>query len=234
MDVLWYNYDLSNYKDQIKATKQIQKICRESLEYDEWQRKCKYKDSTTCPVCSDNYYDNNSKCESHHHPKTLFAVVEEIMDSHLEKNDLDEFTGLAIVGEIMELHLFNKVNYINLCQHCHKKYHAGHPDVIQKINDIFDERERIEREKEVVEDEDTDIELVTKEEIEIPEDIKLVSQLGMEIPPPISQPGDVQTVKLLDADGNEPHIELFKKTPKPEVLNIETGTDFVSIDIDDL
>jgi len=140
MDELWYNYDLSNMKDYVKCIKQLEKICRSTLEYDQWQRVCKYTDNQVCPVCGDNYYLNNSKCESHHHPKTLFDIVDNIMTEHIEKNDLDEKTGIDIVQEIMDLHLINSVSYINLCQHCHKKYHAGHPEVMTKLDDIMNLR----------------------------------------------------------------------------------------------
>ena len=201
MDILWYNYDLSDMKDQIKATKQIQKVCRESLEYDEWQRRCKYKDSTDCPICGDNYHDNNSKCESHHHPKTLFTIVEEILDSHLEKNDLDNMTGIAIVQEVMDKHLLHQVHYINLCQHCHKKYHAGHPVVVEKMNEIFTKREQEGRDVEVVEKID---------------DVLVEEVVDIQVPPKTI----IDVVPLVE--------------PVPQILNVETSTDFISIDIDNL
>jgi len=159
MDILWYNYDLSDERQVIKCVKQIERICRDSLEYDDWQRKCKYTDSTDCPICGDNYYDNNSKCESHHHPKTLFDIVENVIDDHLEKNDLDDVTGLSVVQEVMDKHLFQKVSYINLCQHCHKKYHAGHPDVKSKMDLIFKKRVEDAMKEEVVEEIDTEIKI---------------------------------------------------------------------------
>jgi len=138
--ILWYNYNLSDSRDIVKCIKHIQKICRSSLEYDEWQRHCKYRDATDCPVCGDNYYEKNSKCESHHYPKTMYEVVEEILDEHLEKNDFDELLGFEICKEVMDKHQFKQVHYINLCVHCHKKYHSGHPDVVSKIEEIFNKK----------------------------------------------------------------------------------------------
>ena len=142
MDELWYNYDLANMKDQTKCIRQLEKICRSSFEYDEWQRNCKLVDNQECPVCGENYYDKNNKIESHHHPKTLYVVVEEIIVAHMEKNTIMEKTGIQIVQEIMDKHLLNQVQYINLCQHCHRKYHDGHPDVINKMDDIFNARSK--------------------------------------------------------------------------------------------
>lgn len=174
MDALWYNYDLTDPRDTVKCIKQIEKVCRDSLEYDDWQKKCKYKDATECPICGDNYYENNSKCESHHHPKTLFDIVEEVLEDHLEKNDLDEITGIALVQEVMDLHLFKKVSYINLCQHCHKKYHAGHPEVQGKIAMIFEKRIKDEIAKEVVEEVEEIIIIETQDIpiFEVPEILK--------------------------------------------------------------
>lgn len=236
MDALWYNYDLTEPREITKCIKQLERICRDSLEYDDWQRKCKYTDSTICPVCDDNYYDNNSKCESHHHPKTLYNIVENILDDHLEKNDLDDKTGLQIVQEIMDLHLFNKVQYINLCQHCHKKYHAGHPDVRMKLDVIFEKRVRESKEKEVEEEVE---ELIISSDNAAPE------------APPIDYPiiqKNLETHSLKnhaqlleestkiienETSGVEP-IHSKKDLKKPEVLNIETSQDFISIDIDNL
>jgi len=139
--LLWYDYDLSNQRDFVKCIRQLEKVCRDTLEYDEWQKKCKYKDNKICPVCDDNYYEVNSKIESHHHPKTLWTIVEEIVEAHMTANTLDSKTGLQITQEVMDLHLLNQVHYINLCVHCHKKFHSGHPQTVEKINIIFKKRE---------------------------------------------------------------------------------------------
>ncbi len=135
---LWYTYDMSNKRDYITCVNHLQKAFRATLEYDDWQRKCKYEHATECPVCDDNYYDKNLKCESHHHPKKLSVIIEEILDTHLEDNDLDNKSGFDIMLEIMNLHMKGQVSYINLCVHCHKKYHSQHPDVVNKIYEIFD------------------------------------------------------------------------------------------------
>lgn len=140
MTILWYNYDLSNIKEFVKCIKHIEKICRASLEYDEWARKCKYKDAQVCPICNDDYYDKNSTCETHHHPETLYCIVENILTEHINNNVIDSKTGLEIVQEVMDKHMLGQVSYINLCVHCHKKYHAGHPDVCTAMDIIFTKR----------------------------------------------------------------------------------------------
>ena len=234
MDALWYNWDMSNQKDINKVIKKLEAVCRASLEYDEWQRTCKYKHAIVCPVCEDNYYDNNSKCESHHHPKTLYTIVENIIDDHLEKNDLDDQTGFQIVQEIMDLHLLKKVQYINLCQHCHKKFHAGHPDVLNKVDTIFTNwaaKGKAVYDKAVEDHAGLDAEIVIQvqepakiEEVKV--DFKLTA-------PEIEKP-----FKKLNAvpplDGTSSLIQNKTSGVEPQILNIETSQDFVSIDINDL
>ncbi len=206
MDALWYNWDMSNQKDINKVIKKLEAVCRASLEYDEWQRTCKYRHAITCPVCDDNYYDNNSKCESHHHPKTLYTIVENIIDEHLEKNDLDDQTGFAIVQEIMDLHLLKKVQYINLCQHCHKKFHAGHPDVLNKVDTIFTQwAAKGKAMYDKVSEDNLDDTIIVQ----------------------VQAPAIIEEVKV-DFKLTAP------EAPEVETLNIETSDDFVSIDINDL
>ena len=244
MDKLWYNYDLSDTRDQVKCIKQLERVCRSSLEYDEWQRHCKYKDSTDCPVCGDNYYDNNSKCESHHHPKTLYTIVEEILDDHLEKNDIDEQTGIAIVQEIMDKHMLGQVSYINLCQHCHKKYHAGHPDVENKLNEIFMQRAADEM-KNDVEEEDEPLVIQTFEE-PVPEGVDIgfntIKTVVVQEPSEIEVTGDlIVNYDQVPKEVIPPAPEIVKeeseeqkeptKQENPEVVHIETNDSFVTIDI---
>ncbi len=138
---LWYNYVIGNAKDWYTMTNHIQKCCRSTLEYDDWQRTAKYRDAEECPVCGDNYWNKRSKCESHHHPLTLKTIIEDILYEHIENQTLDDQTGLNIVDQVMTKHTVGQVSYINLCVHCHKKFHADHPDVLDKIDEIFLERE---------------------------------------------------------------------------------------------
>lgn len=239
MDALWYNYDLTDGRELVKCIKQLERVCRASLEYDEWQRKCKYKDAKICPVCDDDYYENNLKCESHHHPKTLYDIVDDVLDDHLEKNDLDEMTGFKIVEEIMDKHMLDQVSYINLCQHCHKKYHDGHPNTVDKIAKIFEEREKKERQKEVKEEIDFDIVVSDNAKSEIQSEV---------YEPIIPGPGiiEINTEHIMVVGNTIPDApeiaeiadnaekEELIETAKPEIVNVETTGDFIAIDINNL
>jgi hypothetical protein len=129
---VWYKYDLSNEKQFVLCIKKLEFMVRKSFSYDKWQKRTKYPVSQ-CPICSDSF--EFVKPETHHHPKTLFDIVEGVLQKHIDLNDIDDFTDFQICEEIMELHFAKKIGYIVLCKHCHEKYHDNVPDVLDLIDD---------------------------------------------------------------------------------------------------
>jgi len=129
---IWYSFDLGNEGHFIKCIKRLEFIVRKSLSYDSWQKRTKYA-VNSCPVCGESF--EFVKPESHHHPETLFDVVEGVLHKHIDLNDLNDFTDLEICDEIMQLHFAKKVSYIVLCKHCHDKYHSSVPDVLECIDE---------------------------------------------------------------------------------------------------
>ncbi len=231
-DELWYTYDMSMPRDYKTCIMHLQKAYRATLEYDDWQRTAKWAHAIYCPVCKDNYFEKNMKCESHHHPKKLSTIIEEIIDKHLEDNDLDKCSGMDIMTEIMQLHLVGNVSYINLCVHCHKKFHDGHPDVVNEIHNIFEgwakagqsEYEKDHTIKELPEE----LILTTKEEIL---EIEKVQELNIE-------EKDISIIELpLDISivPPAPIIEVQKDISEiipPNSVHYETSTGFKEIPID--
>jgi transcription elongation factor Elf1 len=104
------------------------------MSYDSWQKRTKYPVSS-CPICGDSFEFVNP--ETHHHPKTLFTVVEDILQKHIDLNDIDNYTDFDICQEIMDAHFQKKVNYIVLCKHCHEKYHNDVPDILDAIDECM-------------------------------------------------------------------------------------------------
>ncbi len=131
---IWYDNDLSNTRQFIRCIKQMEFMCRKSFSYAVWQKRTKYPVST-CPTCGDSF--EFTKPETHHYPETLFAVVEGILQKHIDLNDLDNFTDFQIADEIMQAHFNKKVAYIVLCKSCHEKYHDNHPDILEVIDEAF-------------------------------------------------------------------------------------------------
>lgn len=129
---IWYNYDLSNQAQFIRCIKKLEYLVRKSMSYDLWQKRSKYS-VTECPVCGESF--EFVKPETHHHPRTLFDIVEGVLQKHIDINDLDDYTDFQICEEIMHAHFSKKVDYIVLCKHCHDKYHNNVPEVLECIDE---------------------------------------------------------------------------------------------------
>ncbi len=131
---IWYSNDLGNERQFIRCVKQMEFMCRKSFSYATWQKRTKIPISY-CPVCGDDF--QFVKPETHHYPQTLFAVVEGVLQKHIDLNDLNDFTDFEIADEIMQAHFAKKVAYIVLCKHCHEKYHDDMPDILEVIDEAF-------------------------------------------------------------------------------------------------
>ena len=129
---IWYKYDLGNEAHYVRCIKQLEYMVRKSMGYDSWQKNSKFS-VTMCPICGEDF--EFVKPESHHHPFTLFDIVDDILQKHIDLNNLDDFTDFEICEEIMDMHFTKKVKYIVLCKHCHDKYHSGVPDVLEVIDE---------------------------------------------------------------------------------------------------
>lgn len=132
-DIFFYDFDMSSQKDVVRAIKVFEFIVRKSMSYNIWQKRSKIP-INECPVCNTDF--NFIKAETHHHPETLFDIVSKIIESHIDKNDLDDFTDFDICQEIMNLHTTKKVDYIVLCKHCHDKYHSDLPEVVEVMDEL--------------------------------------------------------------------------------------------------
>jgi hypothetical protein len=133
-EILWYQFNMAEEREFKKAVKWVQKICRGSLEYDLWQGRTKAGEQI-CPTCAEYY--GYLPSETHHHPKTMYDVCEEVVNKHMFENDLDQYSGFAICTEIMNLHFLGAVDYVVLCKSCHEKFHAGHPEVCTKVAEVY-------------------------------------------------------------------------------------------------
>jgi hypothetical protein len=221
-DTLWYNYDLADENMVSKLVKHLERICRASLEYELWAKDTKENDpnAITCPICEDNYYEKCSKCETHHHPQTLYNIVDEILYKYIDDNTLNSKRGLDIVREVMDLHTQRRVSFINLCVHCHKKYHQGHSDVMNKMYEIFKDRSQAGKEEMEKNVQEVEIELteVTKDKLQ-------------NIPPaPIVKTYDIPKEEMLSPELPTQHL---KKDLSNEQFVEDGDLTFISIDIND-
>ena len=131
---IWFNYDLSNEKQYVKCIKHLQRIVRGSMSYDVWQKRSKIG-IQECPICG--LSRDLIKLESHHYPATLYDVIDEKLQMEIDLDTLKDKTDFEIAQEIMDDHTQKKVNYVVLCEYCHKKYHDNVPEVLEVIDEIW-------------------------------------------------------------------------------------------------
>lgn len=109
-------------KDLEKFVKNVERMVRYSIEYKEW-RKC-LRENLGCDHC----FLTNERAEQvtvdlHHHPYTLYDIVEIVLQSRLVKGK--PFTTYLIAQLVMELHYQNRVGIVPIVTTLHEKYDNG-------------------------------------------------------------------------------------------------------------
>jgi len=141
LEEVWFGYDISTDKGYDQLIKKLETMCRMSPEYKVWAKDIKMKadenEEYTCPVCNIEYI--YGKMETHHHPKTLYDIVDYELQRYIQANSLNAniITPLGLCNEIMKKHLEDKVAYVNLCKSCHEKFHAMHPEIRDAVHKIY-------------------------------------------------------------------------------------------------
>ncbi len=130
----WMGFDLSKEKQYSLLIKKLEFLIRKSIQYDIWQKRSKIG-IKNCPVCEESLY--SLKPESHHYPLTLFDIVDNCLQQHIQENNLDSLNELDIVQEVMTKHNTNNIDYVVLCKQCHERYHDDFPSTVQKMPDAF-------------------------------------------------------------------------------------------------
>lgn len=145
--IQYNDIDFGNIKKQAIFIRYIEKIIRYSYEYRLWV-KVHLKDSV-CIITKLSKEDNQD-IELHHHPFTLFEIVEKVLglveNGILDKNiDQQVFNSelykknyistFEIQWKVIELHLLNLVPFVPMVSTYHKLYHKDHFDI--KTEDIY-------------------------------------------------------------------------------------------------
>ena len=136
---LWYKYDMGNEKQYSMCIKHIQKLVRGSMSYDQWQKRSKWG-VQKCPICE--IEKDYVKMESHHYPATLYDVVDNYLQYLIDTDELKNKTDFDVCQEIMDQHFLRKVDYIVLCEYCHKKYHDDIPEILDVIDEKYKEQKK--------------------------------------------------------------------------------------------
>lgn len=134
----WWGYDLTNPRAYTRCIKDLMKVCRATPEYQEWQKITKAQAGRdSCPICETEYI--YQRAESHHYPEQLFSVIEEVLQERIHDDTIDRYQPLDIVKIVMDKHIKGAVNCVVLCSACHKRFHNGDPEIMEKVGKIFTE-----------------------------------------------------------------------------------------------
>lgn len=120
------SYNLLTDKDRLKFIKQVESLCRKSLEYKQYISFLKSEiNMTKCSFFNNVKTDENKKIgiEIHHEPFTLFDITEIALRKY---EDIGlEINPFLIAEEIMLLHYRNMVGLIPLSKTVHSLVHDG-------------------------------------------------------------------------------------------------------------
>lgn len=114
--------DFTDGKERFKFVKKVEMLIRSSPEYKEYISYIYdvmgvYK----CQVT--NELRNEVPTEIHHHPITLFNIVNGIVGRNIEQ--CKEFCSYDVALEAMEMHFKLQAPFVVLIESMHKKYHNG-------------------------------------------------------------------------------------------------------------
>ena len=120
-------YIVMSDKDKLRLIKDIERICRRSIEYKQYIKFLKDEINMTECTFFENVNNKNANSgisiEIHHEPIDLFTIVNTIVNKYIDL-DLD-LNPLLISEEVMKLHYQNKVGLVPLSATVHQLVHDG-------------------------------------------------------------------------------------------------------------
>ena len=112
-------------KAKTKFIKNVEKTVRSSVEYKKWLTFLKSTLSVDLSCYHTGNLPNMCSLEIHHHPYTLFQLVDICM-----YNMQDElYTVFDLAKNVMKLHFMNMVGFVPLCISSHENYHSQILDI---------------------------------------------------------------------------------------------------------
>ena len=111
---------LGDKKVKDRIIKALVASIRTIPEYKEYMRLCKQA-VETCAVCGQEFKNYGVSKEFHHTPKTLYEIVQEVVDRYIESNQV--FKSIDVIAEVVDMHLNGEVKGVIVCVCCHKLLH---------------------------------------------------------------------------------------------------------------
>ena len=128
---IFYNeLDFAEEKDQKKYIKQLERTFRTSIEYRRWVYVQGTNRILMCPFTKITNEIEPSLIELHHHPYTLYNIIEMILFNLLDHNfNLNIISSFKIVEYIQNQHLLDLVPFVPLTKTYHEQYHKLESDL---------------------------------------------------------------------------------------------------------
>ena len=114
-------------KEKIRFIKNVERLIRSSIEYKEFVGFVKYTLGNDYCVFTLEKDIETDDIELHHHPLTLFEIVQIVIDTKLH-NEVN-FNTFDIATEVINLHYKLKIGFVPLIRTLHKKYHNGYLNI---------------------------------------------------------------------------------------------------------
>lgn len=143
--------DTIDSKTYIKFIKSVESLVRTSYEYSQYIGYLRNDlNMNKCQIMQ-NITDENANLEFHHHPFTLFTIVQAVFEKMLKDNGSAQ--TFEVADQVLKLHYDNVIGLVPLSKTAHDLVHAGdifiHPnqlfgkviDFIKEYKDHIDENE---------------------------------------------------------------------------------------------
>lgn len=109
-------------KELARFVKSCEFMIRKSVEYKLWILYIKETlGLVKCEITGE--YSNQTGIEIHHHPVTLYHIVEAVISEKISREE--SFCSFDIAMDVIKLHFENKLGFIPLVETIHSKYHNG-------------------------------------------------------------------------------------------------------------
>jgi len=114
---------LADPKEEKRFIKATETLVRRSPEYRWWLEFVKGTLGLDWDLFTGETHEETKAVELHHHPLTLFDVVQAVLYKHAEEKG--QTTSFDVAKEVIELHYKMRVGFVPLLKNLHAKFHNG-------------------------------------------------------------------------------------------------------------
>jgi len=119
--------NFADEKEEKRFIKAVERMVRSSIEYREWLSFVRESLGMTACVFTGETEEETGDVEIHHHPLTLYDIVQAVCDTKILNNQ--SFSSFDIAYEVIDLHFKLKIGFVPLLGSLHKKFHNGYLEI---------------------------------------------------------------------------------------------------------